>query len=194
MIIPIVVIIAIIVLYVFFFFNGLKTTEVHIGAAIQEIGNQLKRQSQLIPNLIESVKGYMSHEKGIFEDLTAARKLIDKAIDTKDPKAIDAAQSLLNKTMGSIKVIAESNPEIKASNLVGNMMEELRDTADKIMYARRTFIDLSADFNIKISTIPGMWLAPLFGFTKKPGLETTDAKNITTVSEDETKNPEVKLN
>jgi len=193
MIIPI-VILAVIALYLVAFFNGLKTTEVQIGAAIQEIGNQLKRQSQLIPNLIESVKGYMSHEKGIFEDLTAARKMIDEAIKTQDPKSIDTAQSLLTKTMGSIKVIAESNPQIMASNLVSNMMNELRDTADKIMYARRTFIDLSADFNVKISTIPGLWLAPLFGFQKKTGLETPDSKDITSVSETETKNPEVKLN
>lgn len=193
MIIPI-IILAVIVLYLVFFFNGLKTIEVQIGAAIQEIGNQLKRQSQLIPNLIESVKGYMSHEKGIFKDLTDARKMIDQAIASQDPKSIDAAQSLLTKTMGSLKVIAESNPQIMASNLVGNMMEELRDTADKIMYARRTFIDLSADFNVKITTIPGLWLAPLFGFQKKTGLETTDSKNITSVSEEETKNPEVKLN
>jgi LemA protein len=193
MIIPIIVL-ALIALYLIAFFNGLRTTEVQIGAAIQEIGNQLKRQSQLIPNLIESVKGYMKHEKGIFEDLTSARKMIDQAIASQDPKSIDAAQALLTKTMGSIRVIAESNPEIQASNLVGNMMEELRDTADKIMYARRTFIDLSADFNVKITTIPGVWLAPLFGFKKKSGLETVDSKNITSVSEDETKNPEVKLN
>lgn len=193
MIIPI-AILAVIVLYLVFFYNGLKTTEVHINASIQEIGNQLKRQSQLIPNLIESVKGYMSHEKEIFKDLTDARKMIDDAVKSQDPKSIDAAQSLLTKTMGSIKVIAESNPQIMASNLVGNMMEELRDTADKIMYARRTFIDLSADFNVKISTIPGVWLAPLFGFKQKTGLDTVDSKNITSVSEAETKNPEVKLN
>lgn len=193
MIIPIIVIAAI-VFYLIAFFNGLRTTEVQIGAAIQEIGNQLKRQSQLIPNLIESVKGYMKHEKGIFEDLTSARKMIDQAIASQDPKSIDAAQALLTKTMGSIRVIAESNPQIQASNLVGNMMEELRDTADKIMYARRTFIDLSADFNVKISTIPGVWLAPLFGFKKKSGLETPQDSHITSVSENETKNPEVKLN
>lgn len=193
MIIPI-IILAVLAIYLIAFYNGLKTTEVQIGASIQEIGNQLKRQSQLIPNLIESVKGYMKHEKGIFEDLTSARKMIDQAIASKDPKSIDAAQALLTKTMGSIRVIAESNPQIQASNLVGNMMEELRDTADKIMYARRTFIDLSADFNVRITTIPGIWLAPLFGFTKKTGLETVDTKNITSVSAEETKNPEVKLN
>jgi len=189
-----IIILAALVLYLISFFNGLRTTEVRISAAIQEIGNQLKRQSQLIPNLIESVKGYMKHEKGIFEDLTAARKMVDQAIDTNDPKAIDKAQSMLTKSIGSLRVIAESNPQIMASNLVSNMMNELRDTADKIMYARRTFIDLSADFNVKISTIPGIWIAPLFGFTKKTGLDTPQSEDITAVSESETKNPEVKLN
>jgi len=187
-------ILIILALYLVGFFNGLRTTEVRINAAIQEIGNQLKRQSQLIPNLIESVKGYMKHEKGIFEDLTAARKMIDEAISSNDPGAIDKAQTMLTKTMGSLRVIAESNPQIMASSLVGNMMNELRDTADKIMYARRTFIDLSADYNVKISTIPGIWLAPLMGFKKKTGLETPDFKDVTAVSESETKNPEVKLN
>jgi len=189
-----IVILIFLVLYLVGFFNGLRTTEVRINAAIQEIGNQLKRQSQLIPNLIESVKGYMKHEKNIFEDLTAARKMIDKAINSHDPGAIDKAQTMLTKTMGSLQVIAESNPQIMASSLINNMMNELRDTADKIMYARRTFIDLSADFNVKISTIPGIWLAPLMGFKKKTGLETPESKDITAVSESETKNPEVKLN
>jgi len=189
-----IVILILLVLYLVGFFNGLRTTEVRINAAIQEIGNQLKRQSQLIPNLIESVKGYMKHEKNIFEDLTAARKMIDKAINSHDPGAIDQAQTMLTKTMGSLQVIAESNPQIMASSLINNMMNELRDTADKIMYARRTFIDLSADFNVKISTIPGIWLAPLMGFKKKTGLETPESKDITAVSESETKNPEVKLN
>lgn len=190
----VIVILILLVLYLVGFFNGLRTTEVRINAAIQEIGNQLKRQSQLIPNLIESVKGYMKHEKNIFEDLTAARKMIDKAINSHDPGAIDQAQTMLTKTMGSLQVIAESNPQIMASSLINNMMNELRDTADKIMYARRTFIDLSADFNVKISTIPGIWLAPLMGFKKKTGLETPESKDITAVSESETKNPEVKLN
>jgi len=188
-----VVILIVLVLYLVAFFNGLRTTEVRINAAIQEIGNQLKRQSQLIPNLIESVKGYMKHEKGIFDELTAARKMIDQAIDTSDPKAIDKAQSMLTKTMGSLRVIAESNPQIMASSLVSNMMNELRDTADKIMYSRRTFIDLSADYNVKITTIPGIWLAPLMGFKKKTGLETPESKDVTAVSESEIKNPEVKL-
>ena len=73
-------------------------------------------------------------------------------------------------------------------------MDELRDTSDKVMYARRTLIDLSADFNTKISTIPGIWIAPPMGFTAQKGLDTPISGEFLEVSSTETKNPEVKLN
>jgi LemA protein len=183
----------VIVLYLFGFFNKLKTTQVRIKASIQEIGNQLKRQANLIPNLVDSVKGYMTHEKGIFKELTDARKSIDQAVKTNDPKALDKSQDLITKVLGSIKVIMESNPEIKASNLVSNLMDELRDTADKLMYSRRTLIDLTADFNTAISTIPGIWIAPILGFKEEKGLITPTDTDQLKVSSEETKNPKVKL-
>ena len=189
----IIILLAVIVLYLFGFFNKLKTTQVRIKASIQEIGNQLKRQANLIPNLVDSVKGYMTHEKGIFDQLTEARKSIDQAVKTNDPKVMDKSQDLINKVLGSIKVVMESNPEIKASALVSNLMDELRDTADKLMYARRTLIDLTADFNTAISTIPGLWIAPLMGFKEEKGLVTPTNTDQMEVSEDETKNPTVKL-
>ena len=184
---------AIIFLYVALFFNKLKTAQVRIKASIQEIGNQLKRQANLIPNLVDSVKGYMAHEKGIFDQLTEARKSIDQAVKTNDPKDLDKSQDLINKVLGSIKVVMESNPEIKASDLVSNLMDELRDTADKLMYARRTLIDLTADYNTAISTIPGMWIASILGFKEEKGLSTPTDGNQLKVSEEETKNPQVKL-
>jgi len=189
----IIALVVIIALFSISFYNHLRGLEIHISASLQEIGNQLKRQAQLIPNLIESVKGYMKHEKSIFDELTKARKMIDEADTTKDAKTIDKAQDIITKAVESLKVIAESNPQIQASSLVSNMMDELRDTADKIMYSRRTFIDLSADYNLKISTIPGVWLAPIFGFKKQSGLSTPSSPDITSVSSDETKTPEVKI-
>jgi len=189
-----VIILIVAVAFLFFsFYNRLKTTQVRIKASIQEIGNQLKRQANLIPNLVDSVKGYMEHEKGIFDQLTEARQSIDKAVQTNDPKAMDKSQELINKALGSIKVVMESNPEIKASGLVSNLMEELRDTADKLMYARRTLIDLTADYNTAISTIPGIWIAPLFGFKEEKGLVTPTDSDQLKVSSEEMKNPEVKL-
>jgi len=187
-------ILAVIALYLVTFYNGLKTALVQIGASIQEIGNQLKRQADLIPNLIDSVKGFMKQEKGIFEDLTSARKQIDSAVKSNNAKDIDKAQDMIGKVMGSINVIMESNPEIKSSTLVSDLMNELRDTSDKIMYARRTLIDLSADYNVKISTIPGMWFAPMFGFTPQKGLDTPMSGSHVEVSTSETVTPTVKLN
>jgi LemA protein len=188
------IIIGVIILFLVFFYNSLKTLQVHIKASIQEIGNQLKRQSDLIPNLAESVKGFMSHEKDIFKMLSDARKMVDSAIKSNDPKMIDQAQTALGNAIKSISLIAESNPQIQSSPLVSNLMNELRDTSDKVMYARRTLIDLSADFNIKISTIPGLWIAPLMGFTNQKGLDTPISGEFLAVSQSDTTTPKVNLN
>jgi len=186
-------VIIVLALFVLSFYNKLKRLQVLIGASIQEIGNQLKRQANLIPNLVDSVKGYMKHEKGIFEDLTNARKSIDEAIVSQNNKKIDKAQELINKSISSLKVIMESNPEIQTSGLVNNLMDELRDTADKLMYARRTLIDLSADYNSAIVTIPGVWIASALGFKAEKGLETPTNSDQMKVTPDETKNPKIEL-
>jgi LemA protein len=189
----IVVIILVVGLLLLNFYNKLKRFQVQIKASIQEIGNQLKRQANLIPSLVDSVKGYMKHEKGIFEDLTNARKSIDEAINTQNGKKIDQAQSLINKTISSLKVIMESNPQIQASGLVNNLMDELRDTADKLMYSRRTLIDLTADYNTTIVTIPGVWFAQVFGFKSEKGLDTPTDTDQFKVSSEEMKNPKINL-
>jgi len=175
------------------FYNKLRTLQVHIKASIQEIGNQLKRQADLIPNLVDSVKGYMKHEKGIFEDLTAARKTIETAAASNNPKLLDESQKSVNKVLSSLKVIVESNPELQTSGLVNNLMDELRDTADKLMYSRRTLIDLTADYNSNIVTIPGVWIANLFGFKEEKGLSMPEDASVTQVTSDNLKNPQVKL-
>ncbi|KKQ90410.1 MAG: LemA-like protein [Candidatus Shapirobacteria bacterium GW2011_GWE1_38_92] len=107
---------------------------------------------------------------------------------------IDQAQTALGNAIKSISLIAESNPQIQSSPLVSNLMNELRDTSDKVMYARRTLIDLSADFNIKISTIPGVWIAPLMGFTAQKGLDTPVSGEFLEVSQSDTSTPKVNLN
>jgi LemA protein len=188
-----IVILAIIVIFLLSFYNKLQRLQVHIKASIQEIGNQLKRQANLIPGLVDSVKGYMKHEKGIFDELTEARKSINDATTSNDPKKIDRAQASVSKVLDSLKVIVESNPQIQTSGLVNNLMDELRDTADKLMYARRTLIDLTADYNTAIVTIPGAWIAPLFGFTQQKGLVTPTDDSQLEVSSEEMKNPKVNL-
>lgn len=180
-------------LYVLTFYNRMKTSLVHIRASIQEIGNQLKRQADLIPNIIQSAKSYLKHEKSIFEELTSARKIIDRANDTKSAKDLDISQKLLFSALKSLKVVVESNPEIKASEVIKDLMSELRDTSDKLMYARRTLIDLTADYNVVIETFPGICLAPIFGFKKEKGLETPNEGEFIKVTKEETKTPKVDL-
>ena len=181
------------VAYIVVFYNGLKTIQIQITAAIQEIGNQLKRQSQLIPNLIESTKGYLKHEKDILTMLSDARKMVNQAVKTGDVARQTAAAGMLGDIMPRLSVIVESNPQLQGNTTVTNLMEELRDTADKVMYARRTLIDLSADYNIRIVTFPSNLVAGMFRFKEQIGLKVADMESATSVSASETKSPKISL-
>lgn len=191
-IIPLVVLI-IIVFYVFGTYNKFVTTKARIKASIQEIGNQLKRQADLIPNLVDSVKGYMKHEKDIFKLLTDARKAILEATSKNDPQMMVDAGALAQRTLGKFQAILESTPEIKAAETVKELMTELRDTADKVMYSRRVLIDLSADYNIMVVALPSSLVAKLFGFKQEKGLVTPEEGKHIEVSEEETKSPKVNM-
>lgn len=179
--------------YVIGVYNSLQTIKTRIKASIQEIGNQLKRQAELIPNLVESAKGYLKHEKGIFDQLTEARKTIEVAVKSGEVKKIVQAQDLIQNALGSLKVIVESNPQIKGAEIVNKLMDELRDTADKVMYARRTLIDLTADFNQKLVTFPSNLVAKMFGFQQEKGLEMPTEGEHLRVSKEEVKTPKVNL-
>jgi len=190
---PIIAILVVIVGYAIVIYNNLQTIKTRIKASIQEIGNQLKRQTELIPNLVESVKGYIKHEKGIFTQLTDARKTITEAVKSGSTEKMVAAQELIQKALSSLKIIVESNPEIQASGIVNKLMDELRDTADKVMYARRTLIDLAADYNRILVTIPSNFVAKIFGFKPEKGLGAATEGAHLEVSSEETKAPKVKL-
>lgn len=121
------------VVYAISIYNSLQQLKTQIVASIQEIGNQLKRQASLIPNLESSVKAYLQHEKGIFKLLTEARKSIDKADKSGSLKDIDQAVASIQSVLPQIQVVVESNPELKADKSVTKFMDELTDTADKLM-------------------------------------------------------------
>jgi LemA protein len=95
--------------------------------------------------------------------------------------------------MPKLTVLVESNPELKGNTTVLNLMEELRDTADKVMYSRRTLIDLSADYNVKVVTFPSNLVANIFGFKEQPGLKVADMDAATSVSVSDTKSPKINL-
>ncbi len=180
-------------LYLISLYNFFQTALTRIKASIQEIGNQLKRQADLIPNLEASVKGYLSHEKGILTMLADARKMVNQAVKTGDVARQTQAAGMLGEIMPRLSVIVESNPQLQGSDTVSNLMEELRDTSDKVMYARRTLIDLSADYNVKVVTFPSNLVAGMFGFKEQMGLKVADMDSATSVSAEETKSPKIKL-
>ena len=182
-----------ILLWVVSTYNFFVSTKARIKASIQEIGNQLKRQADLIPNLESSTKGYLKHEKGIFEMLTMARKQIAGAIKSGDLAQMTAASTTLSDVLPRLSIAVEDNPELKADTVVAKLMEELRDTSDKVMYARRLLIDLSADYNVKRVSVPSSFVASLFGFSEMKGLETAEVGEHTVVSEAEMKSPKVNL-
>ena len=165
-------------------YNFFVSTKTRVGAAIQEIGNQLKRQADLIPNLEASVKGYLTHEKGIMQMLSDARKMTAAGQD---------ASQKISELLPKLQVVVESNPQLQAAGVVTNLMDELRDTSDKVMYSRRLLIDLTADYNVKMVSFPSNLLAGMFHFEKLAGLETPVDGDFLKVSDADTETPKVSL-
>lgn len=183
----------ILIFWVISTYNFFVSAKTRIKAAVQEIGNQLKRQADLIPNLESSAKGYLKHEKGIFKDLTSARKAIESAVKSGDVQKMANAGSKFAQVLPRLQVMVESNPEIKGSGVVTKLMDELRDTSDKVMYARRLVIDLTADFNVKRVRVPSNIIAGMFKFKELPGLITPEKGEHTSVSSKDVKTPKVSL-
>lgn len=193
LLIAILAIVAVIAFYVIGVYNGLQTLKTQIKASIQEIGNQLKRQASLIPNLESAVKGYMKHEQGIFEMLTAARTSAVAAANSGNAADIDKALTNLQSVIPQIRVAVEDNPEMKADTTVTNFMQELTDTADKLMYARRSLIDLTQAYNEKLVTFPSNIVAGVFGFKEEQGLAIAMTGSHVEVSTAETQDVKVNL-
>ncbi|HBL51655.1 MAG: hypothetical protein A3D24_03965 [Candidatus Blackburnbacteria bacterium RIFCSPHIGHO2_02_FULL_39_13] len=187
------IIAGLIAIYVISTYNYFATLAVRIRASIQEIGNQLKRQADLIPNLETSAKAYLKHEKGIFDSLTEARKAVTKAQKTQSLEDVQKAEDLISGVLPKIQVVVESNPEIKGAEVVSQLMNELRDTSDKLMYSRRTFIDLVADYNSSRAQFPSNIIASMFGFGEEKGFGVPSDGSYLEVSSEEAKTPKVSL-
>lgn len=174
-------------------YNFFVSSKARIKAAIQEIGNQLKRQADLIPNLESSVKGYMKQEKDIFKMLSDARRHTTEAVESGDLQKMAAAGSELASVLPKLQIAVEDNPEIKSDSVVSRLMEELRDTSDKVMYARRLVIDLTADYNVKRVTFPSSIVANMFKMDEQKGIVTPESGEHVEVSASETKTPKINL-
>jgi len=191
MLIGIIVVLGVVILYVWSLYNQFVTIKTRIGASIQEIGNQLKRQTDLIPNLTATVKGYFKQEKEIFAMITEARKTVLEALKTTDAQKLIDAGEKMQQALAPIRALFESTPQLRSAEPTVKLMDELRDTADKVMYARRTLIDLTADYNIKIVTFPSNLVAKIFGFKPEPGLKTPTGGEHLEISSEELKTPKV---
>ena len=182
-----------VVLWLVATYNKFKTMETRLTASIQEIGNQLKRQAELIPNLVASVKGYMKHEQKALTKITDARKSILSALKSGGAQNLVNAADKLQSAMGGIQAVFESTPELQAAGPTRQLMDEVRDTADKVMYSRRTLIDLTADYNVMTVTVPTNLVAQMFKFMAKPGLKTAASGEYLEVKASEIKTPKVAL-
>lgn len=185
-------ILVLIAIYIIATYNSLNTLLVRIKASLQEIGNQLKRQASLIPNLESTVKGYASHEKDIYQQITDARKTVTN-VQADDLQNVEKLETQLQQLNSGMKVLLENNPELKANENFSKLMSELADTADKVMYSRRSLINLTAQYNQKLLTFPSNIIAGWFNFKEQKGLETPATGAHVEVSEAETKDPEVKF-
>lgn len=160
----ILLVVVVIVLWVIGAFNGLISRKNRVAEAWSDIEVQLKRRYDLIPNLIETVKGYATHEKTILENVTKARTA---AMSTEDPKAKLQAENQLSQTLKSLFAVAENYPQLKANENFGKLQDELTDTEDKIQAARRFYNGNVRDYNTAIEVFPRNIIASAFGFKQK---------------------------
>lgn len=163
------VIAILIIIYLWFTYNSLVVLRERIKEALSQIDVQLKRRTDLIPNLIETVKGYAKHEKEVFEKVTQARASMLKA-ETPAQKA--EADNMMEKALKSIFAVAEAYPDLKASENFLNLQEELTDTENKISYSRQFYNSNVLAFNSSIKTFPAMLIAGQFGFKEAEFFET----------------------
>lgn len=147
-------------------YNSLVKGRQRVLDAWADIDVQLKRRYDLIPNLIETVKGYAAHEKELFENVTKARATALEAEKTGDPRKVREAENALAGTLKTLFAVAENYPDLKASQNFLELQRDLRDTEDKIQAARRFYNGNVRDFNIKIESFPSNIIASIFGFKK----------------------------
>lgn len=147
--------------FVWGLYNGLITAKSRIDEAWSGIDVQLKRRTDLIPNLVETVKGYAAHEKNVFENVTKARTSLMSA---GTPQTAADANNQLTQALKSLFAVAENYPELKASQNFLDLQVQIGDTEDKIAYSRQFYNSNVLDFNVKIKVFPNVLLANLLGF------------------------------
>lgn len=157
----VIAIIVIIVLWAIFSYNGFVTLTQRVKEAWSDIDVQLKRRYDLIPNLIETVKGYAAHEKNVFEDVTAARTA---AMSATAPAQKAGAENQLSGALKSLFAVSENYPDLKANQNFLELQRQLEDTENKLQAARRFYNSVVQDLNTRLQHFPGNLIGGAFGF------------------------------
>ena len=151
-----------------FIYNGLVQLRVRADASWADIDVQLKRRHDLIPNLVETVKGYAAHEKGTFEEVT---KLRSQAMQASSPSDRAQAEGMLTQALKSLFAVAENYPQLRASEQFTQLQSSLSAIEDAIQNARRYYNAVVRDFNTRIAQFPTNLLAGMFGFKPREFFE-----------------------
>ena len=166
------ILIVVVVLWMVGAYNGLIALKNQTFNAFKQIDVQLKRRHDLIPNLVETVKGYAAHEKGTFENIAKFRS---RAMQASTPADKAAAENQLTGALKSLFAVAENYPELKASEEFTQLQGSLSQTEDSIQNSRRYYNAVVRDLNTKIQSFPTNLLAGMFGFQQRQFFETTEA-------------------
>lgn len=149
-------------------YNSLVTLKNKVDEGWADIDTQLKRRYDLIPNMVETVKGYAKHEKGTFEEVTKARNM---AMNAKNPEEKAQAENMLTGTLKTLFAVAENYPELKANQNFMDLQATLREIEEHIQLSRRYYNATVRDFNTKIEIFPNNLLAGMLGFSKREYFE-----------------------
>jgi LemA protein len=174
----VIIIIVVIGLVLAYLFNGLVRLNQQANEAWSDITVQLKRRYDLIPNLINTVKGYASHEKTVFEDVTKART---NALGAQTVPEQAKAENQFQQTMKSLFAVAENYPDLKATQNFQELQAELTDTEDKIQASRRFYNGVVRDFNTKRKVFPTNIFANMLGFKKDKDYFEVDEAQVATI-------------
>lgn len=166
-------------------YNSLVTLRNRVDESWSDIDVQLKRRHDLIPNLIETVKGYATHEQETFTKVTEARNMAMQAQSSGTPEQLAQAENMLTSTLKSLFALSENYPQLRANENFLKLQDELSDTENKVQASRRFYNGMVRDYNTKLQTVPTNIIANAFSFTARNFFELD--------SEEERKNPQVKF-
>lgn len=173
----ILIVVGVIAFFIILLYNSLIRLRNQVKNSFAQIDVQLKRRNDLIPNLVEAVKGYMKHEKSVLENVTKARSAI---LSAKTVTEKSKASNKLTETLKSLFAVAENYPQLKANENFLQLQEEITGTENKIAYSRQHYNDIVMVFNTKIETFPNNTFAKMLNFKKQDSFvaEAAERKNV----------------